>query len=144
MDSKKQGIFQIKQTFLTRCSYGEDIIGEIEKTITNERISTATLSLIGAVQKATFGYYDQIERHYKSITKNGSYEIISCWGNVSLKDERPMVHAHILFGDEEGRAFGGHLMSPTLIFAAELYIQELEGEYLRREYDKATGLFLWK
>jgi predicted DNA-binding protein with PD1-like motif len=35
-------------------------------------------------------------------------------------------------------------MPGTVIFAAELCLQELEGEPLVRQHDDVTGLFLWK
>jgi predicted DNA-binding protein with PD1-like motif len=138
------GIYRIKRTFISGLSHGEDIISEVEKVITQKEMTTAVLSVIGAVSSTAFGYYNQQGQQYEKISRDGPYEIISCFGNVSLKEERPVVHAHILFGDEEGRTFGGHLMSPTIIFAAELYMQELEGECLKREYDETTGLFLWR
>jgi predicted DNA-binding protein with PD1-like motif len=34
-------------------------------------------------------------------------------------------------------------MSPTIIFAAELHMQELEGQQLNRAFDETTGLYLW-
>jgi predicted DNA-binding protein with PD1-like motif len=71
-------------------------------------------------------------------------EIASCQGNISLKDGAVMVHAHIILADAEGNTYGGHLMSPTTLFAGEAHIQELGGKPLEREYDGTTGLFLWR
>ena len=55
-----------------------------------------------------------------------------------------MVHLHIILADAEGNTYGGHLMSPTTLFAGEAHIQELGGKPLKREYDETTGLFLWR
>ena len=101
-------------------------------------------SIIGAVSAAAFGYYDQTKKEYQTIIRLGEFEIVTGSGNVSLKDNSPFVHAHILFADENGSSFGGHLMPGTVIFAAELCLQELEGEPLVRQHDDKTGLFLWK
>jgi predicted DNA-binding protein with PD1-like motif len=136
--------YQIKRTFLVRLPYGEDLLSAIERVGTEKRVMPAMFSVIGAVRNMAFGYYDQNNRTYRSLLRDGSFEIISCTGNVSLKDGKPLVHAHILFGDEQGACCGGHLMSPTTIFAAELHLLELEGEARVREYDKTTGLYLWK
>ncbi len=102
------------------------------------------VSVIGAVQGATIGYYDQSERVYRSRHIDGGLEIASCHGNITLKDSAVMVHAHIILADAEGNTYGGHLMSPTTLFAGEAHIQELEGKPLEREYDGTTGLFLWR
>jgi predicted DNA-binding protein with PD1-like motif len=102
------------------------------------------LSVIGAVQGATIGYYDQFEKVYRSRHIDGGLEITSCHGNISLKDSAVMIHAHIVLSDAEGHTYGGHLMSPTTLFAGEAHIQELGGKPREREYDSATGLFLWR
>lgn len=102
------------------------------------------VSVIGAVQGATIGYYDQIEKVYRSRHIDGGLEITSCHGNISLKDSAVMVHAHIILSDAEGHTYGGHLMSPTTLFAGEAHIQELGGNPREREYDETTGLFLWR
>jgi predicted DNA-binding protein with PD1-like motif len=60
-----------------------------------------------------------------------------------LKDGAPFVHAHALFGREDGSTFGGHLMAPTTVFAAEAYAAALHGPPPERIYDAVTGLYLW-
>jgi predicted DNA-binding protein with PD1-like motif len=135
--------YKIKRILLVRLPYGEDLLSAIERMTTEEQVTPAIFSVIGAVRNTAFGYYDQINRTYQKLLRAGGFEIISCAGNVSIKEGKTLVHAHILFGDEQGKCFGGHLMSPTTIFAAELHLLELEGELLVREYDATTGLYLW-
>jgi hypothetical protein len=137
-------LYEIKQTVLIGLVFGSDLVSAIEAVCFEKGIRMGTFSVIGAVTSAAFGYYEQQQKRYTKLVKEGAFEIISCTGNVSLKENAPLVHAHILFGDEYGNSFGGHLMSPTSIFAAELFLQELDGEHKVREYDATTGLFLWK
>jgi len=47
-------------------------------------------------------------------------------------------------GVAAGTRVGGHIFSETVIYAGEIYIQELLGTPLEREYDDRTGLSLWK
>jgi len=75
---------------------------------------------------------------------NKKLEIASCTGNISIKDGEIFVQAHITLADMEGKAFGGHLMPGTEIFAAEFFVQELIGQDLVRAKDEITGLPLWK
>jgi len=103
----------------------------------------ATFSMIGAVSSATIGAYDQKQQVYITFTEKAPFEILSCIGNISLKDGKPFVHAHILLGDEKGKTIGGHLFSEPLIFAGEIEIQELKGKPMERAYDSTTGLMLW-
>ena len=103
----------------------------------------AWFSIIGAVSSATIGFYNQEKRAYLSQIKSEPLEIISCTGNVSLKDCQPFIHAHIELGDKQGKAFGGHLFSDTIIFAGEFKLEELKGKPMERAPDRTTGLMLW-
>ena len=70
-------------------------------------------------------------------------EIISCFGNATLRDGKPFVHVHVVLSDCEGKTFSGHLLPGTTLFACEVFIDEFEGEALDRSYDELTGLHLW-
>jgi uncharacterized protein len=136
--------YSIKQTFMVRLPQGEDLLAAVADAVRETGIRFGVFSIIGAASAAAFGYYDQTKKEYQTIIRLGEFEIVTGSGNVSLKDNSPFVHAHILFADENGSSFGGHLMPGTVIFAAELCLQELEGEPLVRQHDDTTGLFLWK
>ena len=135
---------KVKDTHLIRLPHGADILEALTQECQQRGITMGAVSVIGAVQAASIGYYDQRERAYQSRRLSGGFEITSCNGNISLKDGAVMVHAHILLSDAKGKTYGGHLMSPTTLFAGEAVIQELEGKSLEREYDEVTGLFLWR
>jgi predicted DNA-binding protein with PD1-like motif len=132
-----------QRSFLAPLCYGRDILEEVMRIIQARGIEHAAISIIGAVSSATFGYYDQQAQEYLEIKRKGCFEVISCTGNVTLKQGAPFVHAHALFGDRNGTAFGGHLMSPSIIFAAELHILELAAQPPERIRDATTGLYLW-
>jgi len=104
----------------------------------------ATFLIIGAVSSVTVGAYDQKQQVYVTEKEKGPFEILTCSGNISLKDGNPMVHAHITLCDEHGKTFGGHLFSETIVYAGEIELYELIGKPCERAYDKTTGLNLWK
>src|SRR6056297_1456579 len=135
--------YSVKNVFLGRLQKGDDLLKEITAFVKEKNIETGFINVIGAATKAVFGYYDMQSEEYEFITREGEFEILNVSGNVSIKDGEPMVHAHILFADNEGNTFGGHLAEGTKVFAAELYIQELEGKAPVRKFDKETGLTLW-
>ncbi|KPA14202.1 DNA-binding protein [Candidatus Magnetomorum sp. HK-1] len=135
--------YETERTFLGRMPKDQDILNTIEKICQDESIQMATFSLIGAVSKLTYGYYDQKLRQYISFTQEGSFEILQCTGNVSQYNGSPFVHAHIMVADHLGRTTGGHLFSDTLIFAGEIELNVLKGNIQKREKDLDTGLNLW-
>jgi hypothetical protein len=136
-------IYETKRQFLGRMPKDQDILHTIENFCKTENIEMATFSLIGAVSKVSYGYYDQRLKEYTSFSKEGSYEIVNCTGNVSQLNGSPFVHAHIMVADHLGRTTGGHLFSDTLIFAGEIELKELIGDIQKRENDIETGLKLW-
>ena len=135
--------FATGRHFVGRLPHGEDLLQSITFLCQTHDIRMGTFSLIGAVSSATIGAYDQTQQVYVTVKKDIPLEIVTCLGNISLKEGNPFVHAHIILGDEEGKTFGGHLFSETLIYAGEIHLQELTGAPLNREYDETTGLMLW-
>jgi hypothetical protein len=134
-----------KRSFMGRFNFGDDLLEKLNSFCREKEIKIGVVQVIGAVQKAKMGYYSQTEKKYTGCVElDKKLEIASCIGNVSLKDSEIFVHVHIVLADYEGKAFGGHLMPGTTVFAAEFYIQELEGTPLIRVPEPTTGLPLWK
>lgn len=132
------------RVFLGRFEAGKDLLAELTEFCKSLNIRLGVFSLIGAVRSAKLGYYEQNEKKYTGCVElNKKLEISSCTGNISIKDGEIFVHAHITLADFDGKAFGGHLMPGTEIFAAEFNIQELIGDDLVRGKDEVTGLPLW-
>jgi predicted DNA-binding protein with PD1-like motif len=129
--------------FMGRVRRGGDLLGEITDICIKEMISLGRVEAIGAVTRACIGVYHQQAREYRRNIVNEPLEIVSFSGNVSTKDGQPFVHAHVLFSDIKGTAYGGHLVPGTVVFACEFVIEAFEGTDLYRKYDKETGLHLW-
>lgn len=127
-----------------RLAKGEDVLSALENCAREKGINLGEVQAIGAVSQARVGYYNQAERTYYFLDLGRPLEILCLTGNISLKDGKPMVHAHVTLSDHEGRAFGGHLAPGTLAFACEFTIQEYHSAMpLVRQMDEPTGLFLW-
>lgn len=134
--------FRQGSIIFARLDHGEDIISQFTHLAEENGIETGALSAIGALSRAGLAYYDQISHEYGEIALEEPVELASCFGNISLRDGRPFVHAHAVLSDRTGRTWGGHLTTGT-IFAAELYLQELSGLPMKRVPDSVTGLNLW-
>ncbi len=132
------------RAFIGRFDAGDDLLSALNTFCKSQNIRLGTFNLIGAVRSAKLGYYDQEKKAYTGCVElNKKLEISSCMGNISIKDGEIFVHAHITLAGMDGKAFGGHLMPGTEVFAAEYFIQELTGAELIRGKDEITGLPLW-
>ena len=137
---------QVQQgrTFIGRFKKGLDLLTCLTQFCKKENIRLGTFSVMGALSDLTIGYYLQDEQRYSDgIRLQQDLEIVSCYGNISLKDHEIFVHAHIIASGHDGRCHGGHVLPGSHIFAAEYSIQELTGAELTRKFDPETGLSLW-
>ena len=134
---------KLKRTLVGQLPHGADLYESLTKIAKNEDIKLGRVLAIGATTHAVVAFYDHTQKKYVNMEFPGSMEILTCNGNVSLREGKPFVHVHIVLGDRLGKVFGGHLMPGTKVFACEVFIDEFEGEELRRDYDEFTGLYLW-
>lgn len=132
-----------KQTLLGRLALGQDLLGALTHLCYEEGITLGRITAIGAVQKAVVAFYDQKEHEYRRVEFNRPMELLSLTGNISVKDGKPFVHAHITLSDPCGAVHGGHLDAGTVVFACEYEIHAYSGPELERDFDEAIGLALW-
>jgi predicted DNA-binding protein with PD1-like motif len=131
------------RAFVGRLETGSDLVEEIERYCAEQGVLAAQVTVIGAVRRARYAYYEQDDHRYLELETDAHHEIVGFTGNVSLKDDRPFLHAHATFADATGATVGGHLLKGIEVFAAEVMIREMSGVSLVRLPDEETGLALW-
>jgi hypothetical protein len=129
--------------FVGRLETGSDLVAEIESFCLEHDVLGAQVTVIGAVRRARYAYYEQDDHRYLELESNTHHEVVGFVGNISLRDDRPFLHAHATFADAAGATVGGHLLKGTEVFAAEIMIREILGVSLVRTPDEASGLALW-
>jgi predicted DNA-binding protein with PD1-like motif len=134
----------LKKRIMGKLEYGCDLLEEISSICKKEHVFLGKVCAIGAVQKARLAYYDQTSRAYLEFEIAKKLEIACLIGNISIRNNEAVIHAHITLADNNGNTYAGHLMPGTIIFACEFIIDIYEGPAYIREYDSKTGLSLWK
>jgi predicted DNA-binding protein with PD1-like motif len=132
-----------KEVFMGRLSHGGDLLEEITNICQEEKIQLGWFEALGAVKRARLAFYNQETHEYEFFVIDQPLEITKLVGNVSLKDGNPFIHAHITLADKAGNAYGGHLVSGTVVFACEFILEIFDGPVLQKEFDEVTGLSLW-
>lgn len=131
------------KTYMGRLPHGADLLDALTQICIENDITLGKIEAIGAVKNACIGFYDQTQKVYEYVEYKSPMEILNLMGNVSLKDGKPIVHAHITLSDHDGHAHGGHLAKGTTVFACEYLIEAFSGDSLNRGFDQTTGLPLW-
>ncbi len=119
----------------------DELLTTVTQVAEKAKISAGFFYLIGTLKKARMGFFR--EGKYETIDVNQPLEIVSCLGNISIKEGKVFAHAHIVVSDEKGRVFGGHVMPECIIgVTGELALIEASGIKLVREFDEKTKLSL--
>ena len=121
---------------------GEEIIDSLQKIIKKYDINSGWINGIGLINKVRIGSYDVTTKSYDEIDFDDTYELTSFIGNITKKDGKPFIHAHISMSDHLCKAFGGHLFYATIGAAGE-FIINVTDNIIDRKFDDDTGLHLW-
>ncbi len=133
---------EAKRVIFSRMESGEDVLETIEVVAAEYGVKSGQVNLIGAISGAKLGYFDLKANEYRDFFVDENVEVVSCMGNISTLDGKPLVHAHMIVADETGKCYGGHLMQGCKVSVTiELVIMETSME-LTRAQDERTGLNL--
>lgn len=132
---------RIGKSVFARLSENEDLLETVTQVAMKTGIRAGFFFLIGTLKSAKLGFFR--EGNYETVEMQQPLEIVSCLGNISVKEDRVFAHAHVTVSDEKGRAFGGHAMPGCIIgVTGELVLVETSGIQLSRKLDERTKLSL--
>jgi hypothetical protein len=113
---------------------GEEILSTISGWAKKEKITGAQVWGIGAVEDVELAAYEPEAKKWVNRKFSGSYELLSCIGNISEEG----LHAHISMSGADFNAVGGHLLRAKISVFGEFFI--LPTGKLGRELVPSFGL----
>ncbi|OQA04048.1 MAG: hypothetical protein BWY68_00542 [bacterium ADurb.Bin400] len=122
---------------------GTEIVSSIIEYCSSHKISSAWISGLGSVEKATLALYDLNEKQYFRQEFKGVREIANLTGNVGLLEGKVVTHIHAILADQSFSAIGGHLDQGIVGATCEIIITPLS-QPIVREHDNKIGLNLIK
>ena len=122
---------------------GDDIRSVVETLAAEKGIVAAELSAIGAIEDPLLGFYDLRDKEYRRKPFPGIWELVSLQGNITMRDGKPFLHAHVAIGGSDFRTFGGHLFDGKTGVVIEMFIVPL-GRPLHRIPCDEIGLARWE
>ena len=128
--------------FLISIEKNDDVIESILSVVKKGNLHSASISGIGAVKDVTLGIYNTSEKKYDQKHFPGNYELVSCLGNVSEKNGKMFVHAHVIMNGPDYRTIGGHLFSAKIAAVGEFVLQPFNTKIVR-EMNDDVGLAAW-
>jgi len=131
-----------ERTFVLVLAAGEEAFAAISDFAAREGLSAASLTAIGAFERATLGWFDLANKTYKPIHIESQCEGLSLLGDIALDDDgKPSLHMHAVMGLSDGTTRGGHFLKGIVRPTLEVTINETPAR-LRRRQRPELGLAL--
>ncbi|MDX8498858.1 DNA-binding protein [Mesorhizobium sp. VK4C] len=131
-----------QRTFVVVLDPGEEAIAALTAFAGQKGITGASLTAIGAFEKATVGWFDFQSKSYRKIPVDEQSEVLSAIGDIAVDDSgKPSLHLHAVLGLSDGSARGGHLLEGIVRPTLEITVLESPG-YLRRRKRPELGIAL--
>lgn len=127
---------------IMRIDKGEEIVDTVKQFCTQHNIKLASVSAIGAINKAKVGILMQESKEFRPKELSGSMEIVSLLGTVTQMKGEVYLHFHIALADSECNVFGGHLNAAWVGATCELVLDVVEGQ-VDRKFSEEIGLNLF-
>lgn len=131
-----------ERTFVLVLEPGEEALAAITEFAAKEKLAGASITAIGAFERATVGWFDLDKKGYKNIDVAEQCEVLSLVGDVAAGDDgKPSVHLHAVLGLSDGSTRGGHLLKGYVRPTLEVVIEE-SPVHLRRKKRPELGIAL--
>lgn len=130
-----------RRTFMIVLATGEDAVECLTSFARQHQLHAGHFTAIGAFSRAVVGYFDWDTKDYRKIPISEQVEVLSLVGDVSVGEDGPKVHAHVVLGKQDASAHGGHLLNGQVRPTLEIVLTEAP-THLRRKYDPESRLAL--
>ena len=123
-----------QRTFVIVLDSGEEAFATLIGFATEQGVGGASLTAIGAFERATVGWFDLDAKTYRKIPVHEKCEVLSAIGDVALGDDgKPSLHVHAVLGLSDGTTRGGHLLEAIVRPTLEITLVEAPGHLRRRK-----------
>jgi predicted DNA-binding protein with PD1-like motif len=121
---------------------GEEAFAALTKFANDAGITAASLTAIGAFERATVGWFDIDRKTYKEIEVSQQCEVLSAIGDVAVGDDgKASLHVHVVLGLSDGTTRGGHLLNGKVLPTLEVVLTDTP-THLRRKKKPDIGIAL--
>lgn len=124
---------------VARMDGGDDIQENVKLISEKENVKLGHVNALGNARYVTLNSYDQNVKQFFPNTFEGHYEIAHLNGTINTQNGKHYSHLHIVIGDMEGRAYGGHLSKAVVGTTLEMFIQVVDGVVERADSGEPGG-----
>lgn len=142
MKSKLVAQMEGQRTFVVILDPGEEAFATLAAFAEQEQMTGASLTALGAFERATVGWFDLTAKKYRRIPIAEQCEVLSAIGDIAEGDDgKPSLHMHVVLGLSDGFTRGGHLLRGLVRPTLEVTLVETPA-HLRRTKRPELGIAL--
>lgn len=130
-----------EKTYVLVFDEGDEVSSGLLKFAKKNKLGACQITGIGGFREATLGYFELDKKAYKKIPVREQVEVLSLAGDITLENDEPKIHAHVVVGTSEGATLGGHLIEAYVRPTLEVIVKE-SPRHLHRVFDESVGLAL--
>jgi uncharacterized protein len=131
-----------QRRFVVVLDSGEEAFATLTAFAAANHISGASLTALGAFERATVGWFDFEKKTYRKIPIGEQCEVLSAIGDIAQGDDgKPSLHVHAVVGLSDGSTRGGHLLEGIVRPTLEVTLVETP-VHLRRTKRSDLGIAL--
>jgi len=139
---KSRQIDHSPKRFILVFETGDELAKGLLEFAEQEKLSAASFKAVGALSSVRLGWFSWESKQYEpSVMLDEQVELLSLIGDVAVKGEKPVVHAHAVIGRKDGTAHGGHLLEAHIRPTCEVVLAE-SPIHLQKQIDPQSGLAL--
>ena len=120
---------------------GDEVLSGLTDFAIQYKVGAAHFTGIGAISGATVGWLDLGAKAYRPIHVAQQVEVLSMVGDVATFNGKPVVHAHVAMGKEDGSTVGGHLWEAHVNPTLEVFVS-VDPVELKKKQDAESGMKL--
>jgi len=127
--------------FMVKIEPGEQVAAGLREFARAHGIRGAMVSGLGAVSDAELAWFNRDKKKYYSSKFPEVMELLSLTGNLGMKEDGPVLHAHAVCCGQDLQPVGGHLVEAVCAVTVEVFMAEA-GFAIERKQDPRFGLWL--
>ncbi len=116
---------KVENKYVVSIKDQSSIVQALTDFVLNQNIKSGQVTGIGAVNEATLRFFDFSTKDYVDKKFDEQMEVTNISGNVSLLDDKPLLHLHITLGRQDYSAIAGHLLDAKIRGAGEFFFYPL-------------------
>lgn len=128
-----------EKTYALILQYGDEVMASLKQFAQDNKLYGCRFTAIGAFSQTEVGFFDFATRDYVPIRFEEQMEVLSMVGDITLYEDKPQVHAHVVLGSRDGSARGGHLLKGMVHPTLEILLTE-SPLWMKRRMDAQSGI----